>query len=117
MTAVNNDRQTERQVTTMSEFVLKVAGWNDQRIPTTWLPGVKKVQRLALSTKAKCLDAWSDQNPDYQHVNFDVETSSGEDSVVTLLWLETDTYLGPLAVEQAWLLGPHGGTVERLSAY
>jgi len=95
----------------MSEFVLKLAPWSSVR--TTWIPGVSKIKRMDTSTASKCLEEWADYEPDYEHANMD-ETS---EIVVTLIWVEAPHYAGYLAVEQAWLVGPGGGTVDRIHTY
>lgn len=106
----------------MSEFVLKLAGW-DNEAPVVWLPGVRKVQRMSTaswgavmpqnSVEAHTKGVFDDYDPDYQFMSNTV----GKDGVVTLLFVETDSYGGYICVENAWLLGPSGGTVERLSAH
>lgn len=95
-----------------SDFVLKLAGW-DSAAPIVWLPGIVKVQRLAIGAWKDALggNKWDDYSPDMQFMSNQAEP----DFVVTLLWIETGFYRGYAVVEQAWLVGPGGGTVDRLS--
>lgn len=94
----------------MSEFVLKLAGW-DTSAPIVWLPGVTKVQRLGIAAYKDAPDKFRDYEYDSQFMS----NVCGPDYVVTLLVIETGSYSGPALVEQAWLVGPGGGTVDRLS--
>jgi hypothetical protein len=104
----------------MSEFVLKLAGW-DHNAPVVWLPGVTKVQRMDTASWGSVMPTseptagvrgvFDDYEPDYQFMS----NTIGKDAVVTLLWIETGSYGGYACVEQAWLVGPGGGTVDRLS--
>jgi len=96
----------------MSEFVVKLARWTDDtdRMRVEWLPGVKRVERLGTMFSDDAINAWVELNVDWSHV------SIGEPPVrqMSLIWLETDSYSGPMVVEQAWLIGPSGGTVDRI---
>lgn len=105
----------------MSEFVLKMAGW-ETKSPVAWVPGVTKVRRYGIAAwqdvvPMQAADAtnrvagkWDDYAPDLQYVSNEI----GGEYVVTLLWIESADYAGYIVVEQAWLLGPGGGTVDKL---
>lgn len=103
----------------MSEFVLKLAGW-DSSAPVAWVPGVTKVRRYGIaawrdvvsheSTDTRTAGKWDSYEPDLQYMSNVI----GPDATVTLLWVESADYAGYIVVEQAWLLGPGGGTVDRI---
>lgn len=100
----------------MSEFVLKMAGW-DTKSPVAWLPGVTKVRRYGIAAFKDVVnsasahgDQWANYDPDLQYVS----NECGPDFVVTLVYVESADYGGYLVVEQAWLLGPGGGTIDRI---
>jgi len=102
----------------MSEFVLKLAGY-DHEAPVVWLPGVTKIRRMStaswgavVSRESTGKGVFSDYDPDLQFMSNTCDSAA----TVTLLFIESGSYGGYICVEHAWLLGPGGGTIERVSA-
>lgn len=96
-------------------FTLKVARTGSAEGSASWISDVKLVHLIDVSTRAEARTKWESYRRD--HDNFVDHTLflSDDRDVALLSVVFDDGHDIYFVVGKAWLLGPDGGTIERIT--
>jgi hypothetical protein len=96
-------------------FTLKIAHTGTAEGSASWVSGVKLVHLIDTSTRGLARSKWESYRRD--HDNFVDHTSflPDERDVALLSVVFDDGHDIYFVVGRAWLLGPDGGTIERIA--